>query len=93
MWATASYAESGGLPILEELLAVGPHELKRLSALNRSLANCSSITITSDGTTLGGTVGATSFPKVGDHSRAYAITFAYQGLSIDFDLVLFKAGR
>jgi hypothetical protein len=56
------------------------------------LANCSTISFTSDGQTFKGSVGQMSFPPVGDESSAWTIKLSASGLILGIDMVLFRKG-
>jgi hypothetical protein len=47
---------------------------------------------TSDGTKATGSIGAMSFPALGDSSSAYAINLTASGVSLGIDIVLFRVG-
>ena len=88
---TVSYA-NGQLPQLDELLASGPREVAAYNELNHVLARCKHFTASNDGQTETFTVGAMSFPQLGDQSAAYQITFSVQGVNAGFDVLLFRTG-
>lgn len=54
------------------------------------LAGCKHFSATSNGETLTLTVGAMSFPPVGDESSAYGVTFSVKGINAGADFLLFK---
>jgi hypothetical protein len=91
--ASASFTE-GQEPELNEVLAVGPNEIQRYRKLNKALASCRSITVSTGGlNSAKGTVGAMSFPTIGKQTHAYSIQFTIQGINLGVDIVLFRAGK
>jgi hypothetical protein len=88
---TASFVH-GQFPQLDEALVAGRLATVAYNRINRVLARCKHFTVTSDGQTLSATVGAMSFPTVGDESNAYGVTFSFKGISGGADIVLFKVG-
>ena len=62
--------ENGQLPELNEILSTGPAAARAYKALNAALARCRGYSETSDGTKATVTVGALSFPSVGNQSSA-----------------------
>jgi hypothetical protein len=90
--ATASFADRGSFPVLSELLATGSNESARWSTVNKHLAKCKSITVTSGTGSYKASLAAMSFPTVGSQSAAYALTMAIKGVNVGIDLVLFRTG-
>lgn len=88
---TASF-ENGQLPQLEEELVSGHTATSAYNRLNKVLARCKHFSETSNGETLAFTVGAMSFPPIGDGSSAYGVTFSVKGINAGADFVLFKVG-
>lgn len=91
MKVTASF-ENGQLPQLEEELVSGREGTGAYNRFNRVLAGCKHFSVTSNGETLTATVGAMSFPAVGNESSAYGVTFSVKGINAGADFVLFKVG-
>jgi hypothetical protein len=88
---------SNGLPVLDEGLSYLPGQGENaLKLVEQILGGCGQISMTSDGTTLTGTVGAMSFPAVADQSAAYQINLSgtVSGLSVTvgIDLIVFREG-
>lgn len=81
-----------GIPFLGEILATGPGEESRLSAITRGLAKCSTVSFTSKSGTLHGTIQKLSFPRVASKSAAYSMTFTITGIDVSAALVLFGTG-
>jgi hypothetical protein len=82
----------GHLPQLQEGLATGPGVLAAYNRLNHVLAGCKHFTANDNGQSVTFTVGAMSFPQVGDKSSAYAVSFSVQGINAALDFVLFRVG-
>ncbi|HEY3844117.1 MAG TPA: hypothetical protein VGL48_12780 [Acidimicrobiales bacterium] len=89
--AEVTYTD-GKLPSLDEVLETGGGATARYAKFNKALSRCKSITFDTGGKTLKGTIGAMSFPKVGNRSGAYAITVPDNGLNIGLDIVLVVVG-
>jgi hypothetical protein len=94
--AEATFADgSNGLPVLDEYLAYLPSNGRSaMTVIRHVLSGCGHISVTSGGDTLAGTIGAMSFPAVGDQSSAYQMNLSatVSGLSITLgiDLVVFR---
>jgi hypothetical protein len=88
---TVSYAD-GSLPAVQEVVAAGPGESSRYKALNHALAKCKTFSYSTGGQKISGNIGAMSFPAVGSHSSAYAISINAQGETAGADVVLFESG-
>jgi hypothetical protein len=84
--------ENGQLPQLAESLVSGRAGASAYGRVNHVLAGCKHFTVTSNGQSLTLTVGAMSFPTVGDESSAYGVTFSVKGVNAGADFVLFKVG-
>lgn len=84
--------KDGQLPEFLELLASGKRALPAYKELSHVLARCRRFTASGNGQTYNYTVGAMSFPQVGNDSSAYSITFSVQGVSGAIYLVLFQVG-
>jgi hypothetical protein len=82
----------GQIPQLDELLATGPGALSAYNRFNHILAGCKHFTETSKGRSVTATVGAMSFPRIGDQSKAYGVTMSVQGVNAGADFVLFRVG-
>jgi hypothetical protein len=91
--AEATFAGgSNGLPVLDEQLNYLPGQGQNaMTFVSHALAGCGHISVTSDGQTLTGTVGAMSFPAVADQSSAYQINLSgtVSGVPITLGLDLF----
>jgi len=94
--AEATFADgSDDIPLLDEFLAYLPGGgQSAMAAISRVLSGCRHISVTSDGTTMTGTIGAMSFPAVADQSAAYQMNLSAtaSGVSVTFgiDLVVFR---
>ena len=85
--------EDQNSPTLSETLESGKGSSARYKKYLGILKGCKSISITEGGTNLTGTVGAMSFPTVGDSSSAFAITLGADGITETLDIVLFRVGQ
>jgi hypothetical protein len=88
---SVSYAD-GSLPALQEVVAAGSGAVEGYEALNKALAACKTFTSSSAGHKVTGSVGAMSFPAVGNRSSAYAITINIEGVNAGADIVIFQTG-
>jgi hypothetical protein len=57
-----------------------------------SLDSCTDLSFTTGGQTIQGTIAPLSFEKIGDQAKAWAMTFAANGISVGFDIVVFQKG-
>jgi hypothetical protein len=57
-----------------------------------TLNACKTLTGTSDGHKVTGTVGAMSFPRYGDESQAFAVSFTISGVTADEDVIVVRKG-
>jgi hypothetical protein len=85
--------QDGTVPLLQEIIEAGPGAVARYRKFNAILLGCKAISFSASGSKVTGTVGAMSFPKVGDSSSAYAVNLTAQGVTAGLDLVLFKVGQ
>ncbi len=92
-YASVSYVYNGNVPLLGEGLATGKGESSRWAGVNKHLAACKSLTITSGSKSYTATVGAMSFPHVGKQSAAYTLSVTVDNVNVGLDLVLFRAGN
>jgi hypothetical protein len=83
----------GNFPALQETIETGPGVSARLTKFEAALGSCTGISGTSGGQTITGSVGAMSFPTVGNRSSAYAITLQIQGITVGADVVVFQTGK
>lgn len=83
---------NGTAPVLGEVLEAGPGAAGRLRSMDSTLANCKMVTVTnsSNGQTVNGTIEAMSFPPIGTKSFAYTASFNVQGATIGISLVGFS---
>lgn len=82
------------LPSLQETLEGGKGASNRYQRFVKILQGCKSISFTdsSTGDQVTGSVGAMSFPTVGNSSSAFAINLSIKGISAGIDIVLFRVG-
>jgi hypothetical protein len=86
-----SYTD-GQFPALSETLLTGKSAAKQYATYTNVMSSCRQVSLNSDGTQFSGSIGAMSFPSVGDGTHAYAISLSAKGYTFGFDLVLFKVG-
>lgn len=83
----------GSLPqMVEGLTYDGPTVAKRFDDAVKTLDGCTDVSIASNGQTAKGSIGAMSFPTVGDESAAYAANLDLGGVSVGIDLVIARKG-
>ena len=86
--------QRGNVPVMAEAIEGGPSAGAAYREALKRLNRCTTLTVTSAGTTLSGGGGAMSFPvTTGAKTSAYAFSFTDKGVSLGFDLVLFQAGK
>jgi hypothetical protein len=89
---TAQFVNGGNLPALQETLETGPGISGRYGKFVKTLNNCKTLAYSANGAQVKGTIGAMSFPTVGNRSAAYAITLKVEGETAGVDLVIFQVG-
>lgn len=90
--ARVRYKE-GAFPALQETIEAGKGALARYRTYLGVVEGCRTISFSAQGITFTGSVGALSFPTVGDSSHAFSITISAQGQSLVLDLLLFRVGQ
>jgi hypothetical protein len=91
--AEAEFAKDGNLPVLFEALSYGGENASKWFEQGKAaFDSCTDVSFTSDGEKVEGTIGAMSFPTVGDESAAYAMNFTVQGLRLSFPIVIARKG-
>jgi hypothetical protein len=85
--------EDQSLPAVQETLEAGKGAVARYDKFLKTLNACTSVSFTFSGQSIKGTVGAMSFPTVGDSSRGYAMNFTFEGESFGLDTVFFRVGQ
>ncbi len=83
----------GQLPSLLETVEAGKGSVGRYNKLLGILNKCKSLSYTTGGVHVTGSVGAISFPRIGDSSHAFAMNLQAEGESAGVDLVLFRVGE
>jgi hypothetical protein len=90
---SADFVSGQGFPAFEESLAsVGSKAHAEFVTVRKALAGCSHLTFSDQGEVFRGHISTMSFPRVGAESHAYAMTFAVQGTTVGFELVVFREG-
>jgi hypothetical protein len=87
------YYTDGTLPSLQETVEAGNGAADRYAKYLKTLNHCTTLSFSAGGQKVTGTVGAMSFPPIGNSSRAYAINFDVEGQTIGLDVVFFRAGE
>ena len=82
----------GRIPLFGEELGWGRGALAGYERLNHILATCKHFSGSTEGQKYSFTVGALSFPKLGDTTGAYRMTFAAAGIHVTTDFVLLRVG-
>lgn len=90
--ARVRYKE-GAFPALQETIEAGKGALGRYRKYLGVVDSCKTISFSAEGIHFTGSVGALSFPTVGDSSHAFSITIGAQGQSLVLDLLLFRVGQ
>ena len=85
--------QDGTVPFLLEVIEAGPGSTARYRKFNAILTGCKAFSFAAAGIKVTGTVGAMSFPKVGDSSSAYSMNVTAQGQTLGIDLVFFRVGQ
>jgi len=91
--ARVAFIESGSLPKLSETLVTFPSVASGFAEVKNALDNCKHVTISNGSQTAQATVGAMSFPAVGDSSAAYTETLTYEGVPAAQGIVIFRKGN
>jgi hypothetical protein len=89
--ARVSYTD-GNLPSFGETLEAGKGAVARYDKFLRTLEGCTTFGVDIDGTTVTGSMGAMSFPTVGESSSAFAARLTVKGITVGFDIILFRGG-
>ena len=87
---TVAFRSGTTIPTMQETIETGPGVAARYRAFVRILSGCKSISFTSNGQNFTGTVGAMSFPRLGNQSSASSIVLMDQGIRAGMDIILFR---
>lgn len=83
---------ANGLPSFEENIAHFPGgAAPGIAHFDQVLTSCRTVTFSSGGQTSSATIGAMSFPKLGDESHAYQVALTFKGFTFGLDIIV--AGR
>jgi hypothetical protein len=85
--------KDGTAPAMSETLLSGSGAAARYAKYVKTLNGCTSVSLTTSDGTASGSVGAMSFPTVGNSSSAYALTLTLQGVNVGIDIVMFRVGK
>jgi hypothetical protein len=92
--ATVSFnGGASGIPAIVENLGHFPSGASAaLARFDQAINSCKTLSITSGGQTLSGTIGAMSFPQLGDESHAYQASLTYKGFTLGYDVIIARHG-
>jgi hypothetical protein len=91
---TQSFVEGSGSPSVTEVLTVGRNVGASWRRAGQALARCRTATLKVSGRNLTTSIRPLSLPDIGSSSTsAYAWALSMSGIKIEFDVVLFTAGR
>jgi hypothetical protein len=82
----------GRIPLFGEELGWGRGALAGYERLNHILATCKHVSGSTEGQKYSFTVGALTFPKLGNTTGAYRMTLAAAGIHVTTDFVLLRVG-
>jgi hypothetical protein len=91
--AVVSFDASGGLPELAESVYMPPSARTLMNQVIKVIAACPRFTGNLSGKRVTGSVGAMSFPRIGDDSVAYSVTLTVEGVTFYDDFVLARRGN
>jgi hypothetical protein len=93
--ANADFALQGSVSALTQAIGTYTTATSASAAFDRGIGildGCKEISFTSGGEKYTGSIGAMSFPSLGDRSKAWALTLSNSGVTIGFDVVLVLKG-
>jgi len=92
--ATVSFnGNANGIPGIKEDLAHFPGgAAAALARFDAAISSCKTLTVTDAGQSYSGTIGAMSFPQIGDESHAYQASFDVKGFNLALDLIIARRG-
>ena len=90
--AKVHYADSGNLPTLDEEVAASKSASKAFASNVKRLNACHTAKVTSQGQTVTYSIGQLSYPKVGNQSAAYNVSFTVSGITGSEDIVIWRSG-
>jgi hypothetical protein len=92
--AEANFAQSGGLPVLDEEIGYEPNgeAASNYTKAVAALSSCKSVSFDGGGTSFTGSMGQMSFEAVGSQSTAYTMNLSADNVGIVIDLVIFQVG-
>jgi hypothetical protein len=93
--ANASFVDGTSVPALVHAVGTYVDAAAASAAFDRGtgiLDGCKDISFSSDGKKYSGSIGAMSFPTIGERSKAWALSLSNSGLNIGIDVVLFLKG-
>jgi hypothetical protein len=90
--AEVSFEDGAGLPFVGEVIGSGKKVTRAFSKVISRLDVCKTLKLKENGATYPGTIGALSFPIIGNKSSAFLITFTIKGITAGIDLIVFATG-
>lgn len=93
--AEASFVKGTDVPILNEVIGYFGTAAATAAVFNAGVAAlnaCTTMSFKADGYTYSGSIGAMSFPHLGDQSSAWQLTLTSQGYTFGFDVVVARKG-
>ena len=93
--ASVDFAQSGGLPALEEELGSFKTEAdakKALATVSKALDSCRDFSFDDSGTPVKASIARANFEQVGDESAAYRGSFSVEGVTGELWLVYVRRG-
>jgi hypothetical protein len=91
--ASVAFQYGTSVPKLAQSIGTYPTSAAASASFGRGssiLDGCTDISITSEGKTITGSIGALSFPSIGDQSKAWSMVFSTDGVTVGFDVVLLQ---
>lgn len=91
--ASVAFQYGTSVPKLAQSIGTYPTSAAATASFGRGstiLDGCTEISITSEGKTITGSIGALSFPTIGDQSKAWSLVFSTNGVTLGLDVVLLQ---
>jgi hypothetical protein len=92
-YLSTRFVQGGSFPVLIQELGQYQDSRAAFDSIKSTLDACHNFTETSDTTTVSGSLGAMSFPQIGDGSAAYTATLSAQGVTVSQSFVLVRKGQ
>ena len=91
-YTSVRFTQGGTTPVLAQELGVYANPTQAFTAITSTLNDCHAFTETVSGTSASGTLGAMSFPTVGDQSAAYTANIQAEGVTLVQGFVVVRKG-